>query len=453
MTISSEVRKAGPFAGNDVATTFPFAFKVFTQADLLVVRADPSGDETVLAMGSDYTVALNPDQNESPGGSVTLNAPLATGYVLAVTSQVGNLQPVDLTNQGGFYPNVINAALDRATIQIQQLAEEMSRAAKLPITRDEDVDELLNDLVRVADNLDDLNTVAGIAPEIQAVAAIDSEVVTVAGVAPGVPVVAAIDGDVVTVAGVASDIPAVAASAANIDAVAADLANVNTVAANIGSVNATAPEIDSVVEVAEHMPDILAALADLPALAAKVSKTGDVMTGPLEVPAGATGAQAVRAGEVAAESISVAATGTAVDVLSIPSWARNIYIEFNNVAVDASTQTLLRVGDVSGVSSINYASLSAGMTPAGGVAITEVSNSIPVRSDSGSAQVVRGRISLRKGNGNGWFAEGILYRSGDKAIIWVVGLGALSGTLDRIRLMTSNASNFAGGEFTVAWRR
>lgn len=180
MTISSEVRKAGPFDGNDVATTFPFAFKVFTQADLLVVRADPSGDEAVLAMGSDYTVALNPDQNESPGGSVTLNVPLAIGYVLVVTSQVGNLQPVDLTNQGGFYPNVINAALDRATIQIQQLAEEMSRAAKLPITRDEDVDELLNDLVRVADNLDDLNTVAGIAPEIQAVAAIDSDVVVVA---------------------------------------------------------------------------------------------------------------------------------------------------------------------------------------------------------------------------------------------------------------------------------
>ena len=298
MTISSEVRKAGPFDGNDVADTFPFAFKVFTPADLLVIRADPTGDETVLTMGSDYTVALNPDQNEAPGGSVTLNAPLATGYVLAVTSQVGNLQPVDLTNQGGFYPNVINAALDRATIQIQQLAEEMSRAAKLPITRDEDVDELLNDLVRVADNMDDLNSVVGIAPEIQAVAAIDSEVVTVAGVASSIPAVAAIDSEVVTVAGIASDIPAVAASVANIDAVADDLTNVNVVASNIGSVNATAPEIASVVEVAEHMPDILAALADLPSLAAKVSKTGDTMTGHLSVPAGATGNQVPRASEI-----------------------------------------------------------------------------------------------------------------------------------------------------------
>lgn len=344
MTISSEVRKAGPFAGNNVATNFPFAFKVFTPADLLVVRADPTGDETVLAMGSDYTVALNPNQNEAPGGSVTLNAPLATGYILAVTSQVGNLQPVDLTNQGGFYPNVINAALDRATIQIQQLAEEMSRAAKLPITRDEDVDELLNDLVRVADNMDDLNTVAGIAPEIQAVAAIDSEVVTVAGVASSIPPVAAIDSEVVTVAGVASGIPTVAASAANIAAVAADLANVDIVAGSISDVNATGSNIGAVVEVADHIDDIQAALADLPALAAKVSKTGDTMSGPLTATSETASGMATATGYLAAVTARGKDAGAAMIALHRPG-VSGVYLGLdtdNQLAVGGWTMGAVR---------------------------------------------------------------------------------------------------------------
>ena len=38
MTINSEVRAAGPFEGNDVATSFPFEFKVFADSEVLVVR-------------------------------------------------------------------------------------------------------------------------------------------------------------------------------------------------------------------------------------------------------------------------------------------------------------------------------------------------------------------------------------------------------------------------------
>ena len=43
-------------------------------------------------------------------------------------------EPLDLTNQGGFYPKVINAALDRLTILAQQNAEQISRSVKVPIS-------------------------------------------------------------------------------------------------------------------------------------------------------------------------------------------------------------------------------------------------------------------------------------------------------------------------------
>lgn len=284
MTISSEVRKAGPFSGNDVTTAFSFSFKVFSTADVLAVSADSLGLETDLIEGVDYTVSLNANQNANPGGTVTLTSPLATGYTLVLTSQVQNLQPTDLTNQGGFYPAVINAALDRATIQIQQLSEKVDRSAKLPITRTEDVDALLSDIVVLADNLSSVNTVAGSIGSVNTVAGVSADVTTVAGVSAQVATVAAISTDVSTVAGVASGVPTVAASAANVDTVAGSIASVNTVSANVASVNTVAADIADVSTVAGNIANINAAVADLPALSAKVSKTGDTMTGNLNVP-------------------------------------------------------------------------------------------------------------------------------------------------------------------------
>lgn len=141
MTISTEVRKAGPFNGNGSASSFPFAFKVFKAADLVVVRRDNATTiETTLNITTDYTVALNANQNAIPGGTVTLVAgPLASGFTLVITSALQYLQPTDLTNQGGFYPKVITDALDRLTIFCQQLAQGVAGSFRLPVTAASDI--------------------------------------------------------------------------------------------------------------------------------------------------------------------------------------------------------------------------------------------------------------------------------------------------------------------------
>jgi len=162
MTISSNIRKAGPFVGNGTASTFAFSFKVFQASDLEVVRLNVSTSvETILVINSNYTVSLNADQNSNPGGSITLTAgALASGFNLVITSDIENLQPTDIVNQGGFYPDVIEDALDRATIQIQQLQEAVDRSAKLPITSSADADALVADIVVLADNQENIDIVA-----------------------------------------------------------------------------------------------------------------------------------------------------------------------------------------------------------------------------------------------------------------------------------------------------
>lgn len=147
MTISSTTRKAGPFTGTGVQTLFPFTFKVFAAADLLVVQAvTATGLETTKVLTSDYTVALNADQNASPGGSLTMLVAPPAGTTLTLTSQVANTQTTDLTNGGGFYPKVITDALDRLTILSQQLAEKISRALLVTISSGSDPAALIASL-------------------------------------------------------------------------------------------------------------------------------------------------------------------------------------------------------------------------------------------------------------------------------------------------------------------
>lgn len=136
MAITTTTRRA-TFVGNNTATVFPFAFKVFTAADLLVIQVDTNGTLTTLTLGTDYTTVLNADQDTAPGGSVTLTAgPLPSSYGMIITSAVAELQPVVLTNLGGFFPDVLNTEFDRLTILVQQLQLAVDQCIKMAVTDD-----------------------------------------------------------------------------------------------------------------------------------------------------------------------------------------------------------------------------------------------------------------------------------------------------------------------------
>jgi len=142
MTINSTTRKTSNLVGNGNTATYPFAFKVFTDADVVVKKLEVSTSiETTLTLGvnNDYIVTLNDDQNSNPGGSITLksggnNQNLANGFQLVITSAVQPLQGTDLTNQGGFFPEVINDALDKAVVLHQQQQDEINRSIKFSLT-------------------------------------------------------------------------------------------------------------------------------------------------------------------------------------------------------------------------------------------------------------------------------------------------------------------------------
>lgn len=137
MTVASTTRKTVPSPGNGVTTSFPFAFKVFANADLSVqITVIATGVSTTLVLDSDYHVILNADQDGNPGGSITypiVGSPLSALNELQIVSNVVMTQALNLPAGGGqFNAQVIEDSLDKAIIGVQQLQELGNRSLSFP---------------------------------------------------------------------------------------------------------------------------------------------------------------------------------------------------------------------------------------------------------------------------------------------------------------------------------
>jgi hypothetical protein len=137
MTIPATTRKAGPYSGTGVQTAWPFTFRVLAASDIEVAMSDALGVETVLVLGTDYSVAVNANQDTSPGGTVTYpisGSPLPVGDRLTIIGGLDYDQPLDLPSGGNFAPFALENQLDRMVMQIQQINEKIDRALRLAVT-------------------------------------------------------------------------------------------------------------------------------------------------------------------------------------------------------------------------------------------------------------------------------------------------------------------------------
>lgn len=180
MAVQDIPRREGPFVGDGEARAYPFPFLVFKETDVRVVRSvseDDNAGEEELSLGTDYTVSLNEDQETSPGGTVRLTTPLPAGIRLSIVSSVEATQEVVLTNHDGFYPEILNGALDKLTVLAQELQEQTSRNLQVPVTSEKTPSELLSDVMsakvsadKVIPHIPSIETAAGAIDKITTVA-------------------------------------------------------------------------------------------------------------------------------------------------------------------------------------------------------------------------------------------------------------------------------------------
>ena len=125
MSLTSTINKK-TYDGNAFTTDWPFPFPVLEANHLAVIFADISGVETTLSP-SLYTVT---GIGDAAGGSVTYplsGSPIGTGTQLTIVRTVPYTQTTVLSNQGGYYPEVVEQRFDQIYMALQQLEERVSR--------------------------------------------------------------------------------------------------------------------------------------------------------------------------------------------------------------------------------------------------------------------------------------------------------------------------------------
>lgn len=178
MTIASEANRSGPYACNGVTTHFPYGFKIYDVAHIRVILTAPDGTESILELTTDYAVA---GVGESGGGAVDTVIAYAAGYRIALILNVPFTQNVDLENQGAYFAETIERAIDLQTQMSLQLKEQVARSIVLPVTSSVSVDKLTGAVLSLADIKPQLTTLAPIAQDISAVAGISGAVVGAEG--------------------------------------------------------------------------------------------------------------------------------------------------------------------------------------------------------------------------------------------------------------------------------
>lgn len=140
-------RLAGPFT-SEGQSRLPFGFLIFEKTDVYVATADdPEAQAKMLVYGQDYSVEMNADQTATPGGTVVLTTPIVKGNIFVVGSAVAYTQNMQLTNYSRFPPEIINEAMDRVVVQIQQLVERLGRTLSVPPTSDSTPEQLIEKLM------------------------------------------------------------------------------------------------------------------------------------------------------------------------------------------------------------------------------------------------------------------------------------------------------------------
>lgn len=127
MTVSSSTSKV-TYSGNGSTTVFPYTFKILDQDEILVqLKNTSTGAITDQTITTHYTVS---GVGSASGGNVTMLTAPASGYTLVITRDMSFTQETDYTEYDTFPAETHETALDRLTMQVQQVKESTDRAIK-----------------------------------------------------------------------------------------------------------------------------------------------------------------------------------------------------------------------------------------------------------------------------------------------------------------------------------
>ncbi len=166
MTVNSKSPVTGPLVADGVNNAWAFDFKVreVSHMHLKVSDADGSNEELIT---SGITIAAEYLNNDS-GGYAVYSGVIAAGRIVYAVRAVPYVQQMRIGNQGQFWPQTHEDALDYLAMQIQQLVEMIGRAPTMPIGTDaETLADVLSHINRLYNSANAIDEVAAHMPAIE----------------------------------------------------------------------------------------------------------------------------------------------------------------------------------------------------------------------------------------------------------------------------------------------
>jgi len=145
MTVNTTSITSGPYLGNGSTTEFSYDFRVENKNQLIVYETDDEGSQDPLTVDVDYTVN---DVGVDGGGTITrIAGALPAGYEWYIRSNYLYTQDTAFSSQGGFFPEVHEAAIDKVIFLLQQVLDISNRSIRYPDSAAGFIDATLPDPV------------------------------------------------------------------------------------------------------------------------------------------------------------------------------------------------------------------------------------------------------------------------------------------------------------------
>ncbi len=152
-TVSDATNKV-TYTGNGSTKAFAFTFPIIDTSDMVVIlRTIATGAEEVLDETTHYTLSAT-NNDYSSGGTVTTVGATAysSAYTLTLIRNVPESQDADLEDSGVLRLESLEDAMDRLTLQVQDLEEELGRCLKFPRS-ETNTSQLANSIDRASTTL------------------------------------------------------------------------------------------------------------------------------------------------------------------------------------------------------------------------------------------------------------------------------------------------------------
>lgn len=136
MTVESRKNKSGPFNVSGTSGTYPREFLVLNESHVRVIRVRDGVE-------ADLTVGIGHTGIGSAFGTVVISAGIASGDKIYLLRSVPALQLTDYNAQGRVRTDQVENDFDLTMMAVQDIAEEQSRALRLPVSAELSGEEAL----------------------------------------------------------------------------------------------------------------------------------------------------------------------------------------------------------------------------------------------------------------------------------------------------------------------